>query len=71
VTGGTVSPAALEVARATPGVFWVELSPSGDGIHIWHHGPTGPGTNRVENGVRIERYSQGRYLTITGERIKI
>ena len=71
VTGGVVSPAALEVARSTPGVFWVELSPSKTGIHIWHHGPNAAGTNRVENGIRVERYSRGRYMTVTGWRINV
>lgn len=71
VTDGVVSPAALEVVRATPAVFWVELSPSKRGIHVWHHGPNAPGTNRVENGIRVERYSRGRYITFTGLKIKV
>lgn len=71
VTDGVVSPAALELARGTAGVFWVELSPSRQGIHIWHRGPNGPGTNRVENGIRVERYSTARYLTVTGLRVTI
>lgn len=71
VTDGVVSEAALEVARSTPGVFWVEVSPSKNGIHIWHRGANGPGTNRVENGIRVERYTQARYLTFTGDRMEV
>lgn len=71
VTGGAVSDAALAVVRATPDVFMVEYSRSGKGIHIWHHSGNEPGTNRVENGVRVERYSQGRYIIPTGRRVAL
>lgn len=71
VTDGVVSPAALEVVRATPDVFWVELSPSREGIHIWCHGENVPGTNRVEGGIRVERYAKARYLTVTGFKIDV
>ena len=68
---GKVSPEALEIIDATPGKFLVEYSISGNGIHIWHHSGNKPGTNRVENGVRVERYSQARYIAVTGNRVKL
>lgn len=71
VADGGVSPTALEVARATPDVFMVEVSRSGEGIHIWHHAPNAAGTNRDEGGLRVERYTQARYIAVTGKRIKI
>lgn len=71
VIDGVASQAALEVIRAAPGVFWVELSPSKRGLHAWHRGVNGPGTNRVEGGIRIERYTQARYLTFTGDHLEV
>lgn len=48
-----------------PGSY-IEVSPSGDGLHIWGSAPEAPGTKRKINGLSIERYSTGRYITITG-----
>lgn len=45
---------------------YTEISPSGDGLHIWGLADEAPGTKRVENGISVERYSTGRYITITG-----
>ncbi len=69
ITNGAVDDRAREIIDATENVFMVEISPSGNGIHIWHHGAAGKGTNRTENGLRVERYSQGRYMTVTGRRL--
>lgn len=41
---------------------YVEISPSGDGLHVWGTAPEQPG--RMRDG--IEAYSVGRYITITG-----
>lgn len=45
---------------------YIEVSPSGDGLHIWGAAAEAPGTKRNINGLSIERYSTGRYITITG-----
>ncbi|MGG7466215.1 hypothetical protein [Plantibacter sp. YIM 135347] len=45
---------------------YIEVSPSGDGLHIWGTAEPGPGTRRTVNGISIERYSTGRYITVTG-----
>lgn len=71
VTGGVVSASALDIARATSGVFMIEYSISGKGVHVWHHSGNEPGTNRVENGVRVERYSHSRFIAVTGKRISL
>ncbi|WP_228506202.1 hypothetical protein [Frigoribacterium sp. VKM Ac-2530] len=62
---GVPTSAAGEVLRAYPGNY-VEVSPSGDGLHIWGTADPAPGTRRVEDGLAIERYSTGRYITVTG-----
>ena len=46
---------------------YIEISPSGTGLHIWGTTPEAPGTRRKENGISVERYSTGRYITITGD----
>ena len=71
VVDGVVSPAALAVIASTPDKFMVEYSVSGNGIHIWHHSGNEAGTNRVENGVRVERYSNSRYIAVTGRRVTL
>ncbi|MDF2045138.1 hypothetical protein P2P98_03110 [Microbacterium sp. Kw_RZR3] len=68
VSDGVIDPRALELAR-TPNAFYVEYSPSGEGIHIWHDADEQPGTRRTENGLSVERYSAGRYITVTGRPI--
>ncbi|OLT08688.1 hypothetical protein BJF77_12035 [Kocuria sp. CNJ-770] len=65
---GTPAAEVGELIAATSGVFYVEVSPSGRGLHVWHRGPAGPGSRRVENGLHVERYSRGRYITVTGNR---
>lgn len=45
----------------------IEVSPSGDGLHIWGTAEPGPGTVRTQDGsLHVERYSTGRYITVTG-----
>lgn len=68
---GVLAPGVRDLIDATPDVFMVEASQSGRGVHVWHHGANGPGTNRVENDIRVERYTQGRYVAVTGLRMDL
>lgn len=61
---GIPTPATQQILDKYPGNY-IETSPSGDGLHIWGLLPEQPGTKRIENGVNIETYSVGRYITIT------
>lgn len=45
---------------------YIEISPSGDGLHIWGTIDETPGKRGTENGISVERYSVGRYITVTG-----
>lgn len=45
---------------------YVEVSPSGEGLHILGYAPEAPGTRRREHGLAVERYSRERYVTVTG-----
>jgi primase-polymerase (primpol)-like protein len=64
VDGKPNEPAAAFVARY-PGSF-IEVSPSGDGLHIWGLRDGQPGTRLTVDGLSVETYSTGRYITVTG-----
>lgn len=66
VDGGLV-PAAVDLLASLPKT-WVEISPSGKGLHVWGLLPEGPGRVMVRDGISVERYSRGRYITVTGRR---
>lgn len=68
ITDGVIDARALQLVADTDH-FYVEVSPSGEGLHIWHHAKEGRGTRRTENGLHVERYSVGRYITVTGRPI--
>lgn len=46
---------------------YVEVSPSGDGLHVFGFLEEGPGSRRVVDGLSVEVYSVGRYMTVTGD----
>lgn len=68
ITDGTIDPRAIELMESTEH-FYAEISPSGDGIHIWHYAEESAGTRKIENGLHVERYSTGRYFTVTGRKL--
>lgn len=65
ITDGALCDAAAELVAKYPGNY-IEVSPSGEGLHIWGTSPEGKGSRTIENGISVERYSTGRYITITG-----
>jgi primase-polymerase (primpol)-like protein len=54
---------ARAVLESVPPTF-VEVSPSGDGLHVWGLIPEGPAS--VQPGLEV--YSRSRYMTLTGVR---
>jgi primase-polymerase (primpol)-like protein len=66
ITDGKLSDLAHAFLNTHPG-FYTELSPSGTGIHIWVHAEAQKGFNRVIDGLRVEFYTRGRYITVTGK----
>lgn len=46
---------------------YMEVSPSGDGLHVWGLLPEGAG-RVVRDGRNVEVYSSGRFMTVTGRR---
>jgi hypothetical protein len=54
---------------AAAGTTYVEVSPSGDGLHIWGRADVRHGRRiRRPDGTAVEVYGTGRYITVTGRR---
>lgn len=65
---GKPTAAAAEFLARIPRTY-IEVSPSGDGLHIWGLLPEASGTRRkTEAGLSVETYSRRRYITVTGRR---
>lgn len=64
---GRPLPWAIEVLAQTPRT-WVEISPSGDGLHIWGRAVFPGGRRLARPGQSVEVYGSGRYITVTGRR---
>lgn len=64
---GYLSDWAKMIIAPVEGKTYIEISPSGDGLHIWGTTSERRGV-KVRNtlGMNIEAYSQGRYMTYTG-----
>lgn len=62
---GVLHPSARWLLAQLPET-WVEVSPSGRGLHVWGLLPEGRGRVLKFEGISVEVYSRGRYLTVTG-----
>lgn len=59
---------AAQILTAMPSTY-VEISPGGDGLHIWGFGDVNRGRRlRVAGGGTLEIYGSERYVTVTGKR---
>jgi primase-polymerase (primpol)-like protein len=45
---------------------YIEVSPSGTGLHLWGYASLDKGRRFNRNGLSVEVYPNGRYLTVTG-----
>lgn len=66
IIDGKLTPEAQQFVRDYPG-HYIEVSPSGDGLHIWGLQKEQGGRRQSIGGLSVERYSVGRYITITGD----
>lgn len=48
------------------GDTYIEMSPSGHGLHIWGRAPLPHGRKVTFRGQPVEVYPSGRYMTVTG-----
>lgn len=65
VVNGVPDPVAMSVLDSL-GCAYVELSPSGSGLRAFGYGPSVKGVRGKIDGISIELYTTGRYLTVTG-----
>ncbi|MET7939622.1 bifunctional DNA primase/polymerase [Streptomyces sp. NPDC005302] len=65
---GQLAPWAAAIVRDA-GTTYVEVSPSGDGLHIWGRADVRHGRKlRRPDGTAVEIYGTGRYIAMTGRR---
>lgn len=65
---GRLTPWAAAIVRDA-GATYVEVSPSGDGLHIWGRADVRQGRRiRRPDGTAVEIYGTGRYIAMTGHR---
>lgn len=57
------------IASIPESVVFVERSVSGDGVHIFIEAPESAGWKRVIGGISVERYSAGRFIRVTGNKL--
>ena len=64
-----------DAAQAVLDMFpdaWVEISPSGEGLHIWGRANSQHGRAFVTaDGLSVEFYASGRYMTVTGNAYRV
>jgi len=60
---------ARKIVGQVPGTF-VEVSPSGDGLHVWGRSSFAGGRRFTVDGGGVEIYSTARYLTMTGRKFE-
>jgi primase-polymerase (primpol)-like protein len=61
---GELSPWAREIVARLP-VTYIEVSPSGTGLHVWGYGEVGRGRKLRQGEKAVEVYDRGRYITVT------
>ncbi|MDT0302913.1 bifunctional DNA primase/polymerase [Streptomonospora wellingtoniae] len=64
--GGELSPLAQALLERCPPTY-IEVSPSGDGLHVWGRGEVVRGRRMRRRGGPVELYGSGRYITVTGK----
>jgi primase-polymerase (primpol)-like protein len=65
VDAGVLAPWARRIVDAAPGAY-VEVSPSGHGLHVWGRADLAAGrVISVPGGGKAEIYPNGRYITVT------
>ena len=67
LSDGVVAPWARRILDVMPDTY-VEVSPSGDGLHVFGFGRVDRGRRVRVDGGYVEVYGQGRYIAVTGNR---
>ncbi|WP_435610072.1 DNA primase [Streptomyces sp. C10-9-1] len=69
IADGRVLPWAREILDRLPATY-IEVSPSGTGVHVWGYGSVGRGRRIRRGDASIEVYDRGRYITVTRQRFE-
>ena len=64
LVGGHLLPWARVIVDKLPATY-IEVSPSGTGLHIWGYGEVGRGRKLRHRKVSVEVYGRERYITVT------
>jgi primase-polymerase (primpol)-like protein len=64
LAGGELLPWAREIVDRLPRTY-IEVSPSGQGLHIWGYGEVGRGRRIRRGETAVEVYDRGRYICVT------
>lgn len=65
LAAGKPSQAAQRILARLPRTY-VEVSPSGDGLHVWGRASVVGGRKLQRDGLQVEVYGRGRYIAMTG-----
>lgn len=64
LAGGQLLPWARSIVGRLPATY-MEVSPSGEGLHVWGYGEVGRGRRIRRAGAHVEVYDRERYITVT------
>ena len=70
IVDGALADWAREAIDGIPDPLLVEVSQSGEGVHVFVEAAEGPG-RRIRDGRNIEFYSSGRYIAVTGIKLTL
>ncbi len=71
ITGGVLAGWAREAIEAIESPLFIEISQSGEGVHVFVEATEGPGRKIRDGEQCIEFYSTGRYIAVTGNPLKL
>lgn len=66
IVDGQVNAEAQALLDSLPETY-SEISPSGNGLHVWGYAKMDSGRRFTRNGLSVEIYPSGRYITMTGK----
>lgn len=70
IVDGALVDWAREAIEAIPDPLLIEVSQSGEGVHVFVEAAEGRG-RKIRDGRNIEFYSAGRYIAVTGIKLNI